>query len=113
MYSQGFPVRRILIVGDMAELGEITEVAHRELGEYARLDGVDEVWSIGKVSRESTLTFGHGGRHFDDKHEIIDACKDRLRIGSTVLVKGSRSAGMDEIVRALGRSRDDGKKDRG
>lgn len=97
----GLSGQRILLMGDMAELGDITLSAHRELGEYAHQAGVDELWSLGQSSRESSRLFGQGGRHFRDRDEVISHCRSNLREGMTILIKGSRSAGLDQVVRAL------------
>jgi len=99
-----FPGQRILLMGDMAELGGITQAAHRELGEYARQAGVDELWTVGSNARLSTESFGDGARHFANKQDITDRCLATLGPGVALLVKGSRSAGLDEVVRALGKA---------
>ena len=92
---------RILLVGDMAELGETTSAAHTELGGYARAAGIDELWTIGKYSARSAAAFGSGATHFESKSEVIECCREKFGPGVTLLVKGSRSAGLDEIIRAL------------
>jgi UDP-N-acetylmuramoyl-tripeptide--D-alanyl-D-alanine ligase len=79
----------------------MTEQAHTELGEYAKAAGVDELWSVGGVSRLSGRAFGEGSRHFDSQAAAIDHCRSQMGPGVTLLVKGSRSAGLDELVRAL------------
>jgi len=96
------PGHRILLMGDMAELGSHTRAAHQELGEYARQAGLEELWTVGESSRASSAAFGQGGRHFQSKGEATDCCRATLQPGVTLLVKGSRSAGLDEVVRALG-----------
>ncbi|MEZ5491381.1 MAG: UDP-N-acetylmuramoyl-tripeptide--D-alanyl-D-alanine ligase [Gammaproteobacteria bacterium] len=95
---------RILLMGDMAELGSSTLDAHREIGVYARDAGVNELWAVGQASGTSATIFGQGGRQFEDKKQIVEHCKASLRPGVTLLIKGSRRAGLDEIVRALGDS---------
>ncbi|MBT8146426.1 MAG: UDP-N-acetylmuramoyl-tripeptide--D-alanyl-D-alanine ligase [Gammaproteobacteria bacterium] len=92
---------RILLVGDMAELGTTTHAAHAELGRYAREAGIEELWTIGEDAEQSSLTFGTGAHHFSDKEEVILRCQEVLRPGITLLVKGSRSAGLDAIIQAL------------
>lgn len=96
-----FRGRRILLAGDMAELGSTSEREHIELGKYAGNAQIDELWSIGEDSRLCSRAFKSGGRHFSDKETAIQICSESLKPGVTLLVKGSRSAGLDEIIRAL------------
>jgi len=96
---------RILLVGDMAELGGSTSAAHEELGRYARECGINELWSVGESSRYSTRTFGENGRHFSSRRDAIEYARKRIGPGVTLLIKGSRSAGLDEIVQELSKGR--------
>ena len=96
-----FRGHRILLAGDMAELGITTQPAHAELGTYARDNGIEELWTIGEDARYSSLAFGSNARHFIDKAEVISQCLEALKPGVTLLVKGSRSAGLDEVIHAL------------
>lgn len=99
--SGGDAIRRVLIMGDMAELGALTVQAHRDVGRYARACGVHEFWSTGAYSGQGSEAFGEGGRHFDDRDALIEFAKARLDDMSVALVKGSRSAGMDYVVKQL------------
>lgn len=92
---------RILVMGEMSELGDETVKAHQELGYYAKEAGIDQLLSIGSASSYSAACFGPGSLHFENKSDLIIACKEKMKKGVTLLVKGSRSAGMDEIVDAL------------
>jgi len=92
---------RILLAGNMAELGSTTQSLHAELGAYAREAGIDELWTIGEDAAYSSRSFGSGAWHFVDKEEVICRCRETLKPGVTLLVKGSRSAGLDEIIQAL------------
>jgi len=96
-----FEGHRILLAGDMAELGATTAEAHSELGAYARKSGIEELWTVGEFVRLSAKEFGSGARHFNDKDSAINCCLEKLRSGVTLLVKGSRSAGLDEIITAI------------
>ena len=99
--NAGSQVRRVLIMGDMAELGSLTVKEHRDVGLYADACGFDELWSTGGCSELASESFGEGGRHFDDKDELINFAVDNMSANHIVLVKGSRSAGMDDVVQAL------------
>lgn len=91
-------LKSVLIAGDMAELGDIAESAHREVGEYARLQGVNQLWTVGHFSQGCATAFGALARHFGNKHELIEFARSTLSSDYVVLVKGSRSAGMEDIV---------------
>ncbi len=92
---------RILVVGDMAELGAQSESAHAEIGEYARAQGIDSLWSSGKLSALASQSFGRGGKHFGSQKELIEQALTVFRPGIIALVKGSRSAAMDKVVEQL------------
>lgn len=99
--SQSQSLRSVLIAGDMAELGDIAERAHRELGRHAREMGVDQLWCTGKLSALTAEGFGEGAWHFDSKEALARHAVNTLDAGMVVLVKGSRSAGMEEIVNKI------------
>lgn len=93
--------RRVLVMGDMAELGALTVQAHRDVGRYARDSGIDELWTTGACSELASQAFGEGSRHFEDRDAMIGFARERLDDKAVVLVKGSRSAGMDYVVQQL------------
>lgn len=95
-----FEGRRVLVLGDMAELGDNERQLHHEVGSYAREQGIDELWTVGVLSEHAASGFG-GGRHFGDRSGLAAALRPLLEPGLTVLVKGSRSAGMEAVVAAL------------
>jgi UDP-N-acetylmuramoyl-tripeptide--D-alanyl-D-alanine ligase len=90
--------KSVLIAGDMAELGDSAQTAHRDLGEYARARGVDQLWTVGGLSEECAKAFGNRATHFASKQELTRHARDTLSSDYVVLVKGSRSAGMEEII---------------
>ncbi|ASJ75891.1 UDP-N-acetylmuramoyl-tripeptide--D-alanyl-D-alanine ligase [Granulosicoccus antarcticus] len=96
---------RHLVLGDMAELGVDAEALHTKLGEYARQCGVDELWTVGPLSSFAQKAFNDKSaaevHHFTDQEELIAAIKDQMTADMTVLVKGSRSARMERVVKAL------------
>ncbi|MFO7703760.1 MAG: cyanophycin synthetase, partial [Halopseudomonas sp.] len=93
--------RRILVLGDMAELGEWEEASHREVGAYAREQGLDGLYAVGRLSALAVERFGAGGRLFGSRGELVSALAAELDANTRVLVKGSRSAGMEEVVAGL------------
>ncbi|ENK9283489.1 UDP-N-acetylmuramoyl-tripeptide--D-alanyl-D-alanine ligase [Escherichia albertii] len=96
------PGYRVLVVGDMAELGAESEACHVQVGEAAKAAGIDRVLSVGKQSHAIGVASGVG-EHFADKTALIAHLKTLIAEQQviTILVKGSRSAAMEEVVRAL------------
>lgn len=96
------PGYRVLVVGDMAELGAESEACHVQVGEAAKAAGIDCVLSSGKLSKAISDTSGVG-EHFADKPALIARLQALIAEQQiiTILVKGSRSAAMEEVVRAL------------
>ncbi|PSH20810.1 UDP-N-acetylmuramoyl-tripeptide--D-alanyl-D-alanine ligase [Yersinia pseudotuberculosis] len=96
------PGYRVMVVGDMAELGETAADCHRQVGEAAKLAGVDKVLSVGTLSQILSSASGNG-EHFQDQNTLstrVNALLNEYPV-ITVLIKGSRSAAMENVVRAL------------
>jgi UDP-N-acetylmuramoyl-tripeptide--D-alanyl-D-alanine ligase len=93
---------RWLVLGDMAELGAEARALHAGVGERARECGIERLFAVGPLGAATVDAFGAGGEHFDDKTALIAALQAQLHAGVTCLVKGSRSAGMEQVVAALG-----------
>ncbi|MBV1961636.1 MAG: UDP-N-acetylmuramoyl-tripeptide--D-alanyl-D-alanine ligase [Immundisolibacteraceae bacterium] len=94
------PGRRTLVLGDMGELGGQSKALHRQLAKQARAAGIERMMTTGELSAVTAQTFGEGGEHFDDQQALIKQLKQLSR-GDTVLIKGSRAAGMDRVVAQL------------
>ena len=92
---------RLLVMGDMAELGEKAMEMHCEIGRYAAEKGIEALYSIGVLSVVASDAFG--GNHFSDKQTLMAALDDicEKKSKATLLVKGSRSSGMEEVVTML------------
>ena len=99
----GFAGRTVLALGDMGELGEWAEQGHREVGSYAK-GKVDTLFAVGPLMKHAVDAFGVGGRHFSDQQSLIEALSLEQGNGTTILIKGSRSAAMDKVVAALSAS---------
>lgn len=95
---------RVLVLGDMAELGQASEDIHRRVGELARRVGVHRLFAVGPLSRHAAAAFGKGGRHFSTHEEAADALLDVLHGDMTILVKGSRSMQMEKVVAGITKS---------
>ncbi len=96
------PGYRVMIVGDMAELGADSEECHRQVGDAAKAAGIDKVLSVGGQSALIGEASG-AGEHFDNKQALIARARELVAGHAliTLLVKGSRSAAMEEVVYAL------------
>lgn len=92
---------RILVLGDMGELGEWEEESHREIGTYACEKGLDGLYAVGRLCALAVDSFGADARLFGSRAELIEALVPQLDANTRVLVKGSRSAGMEEVVAGL------------
>jgi UDP-N-acetylmuramoyl-tripeptide--D-alanyl-D-alanine ligase len=92
--------RRILVFGNMAELGPAAPELHKEIGEYAR-GRCDLLLAIGDLASEAAAAFGADGRRVADIEAARAALDPLLASDVTVLVKGSRVMGLDRLVRTL------------
>jgi UDP-N-acetylmuramoyl-tripeptide--D-alanyl-D-alanine ligase len=95
------PGRRILVFGDMGELGREATRLHAELGAYARQAGIDRMLTLGEHSAESAKTFGDRAQHHSHIDGLLAALKSEFAPDVTVLVKGSRFMKMERVVAAF------------
>ncbi len=93
--------QRILVLGDMRELGPEAARLHAQAGDRAREAGIDALWTVGELAAHASRAFGAAGRHFASQAELIDALRAQLGADTHCLVKGSRGSRMDRIVDAL------------
>ena len=95
------PGRKILVLGDMGEIGERSAQYHDEIGGYAKSAGVDALFALGELSELAARNFGDHGTHFKTTEALIKALKIQLKTDVTVLVKGSRFMRMERISDAI------------
>jgi UDP-N-acetylmuramoyl-tripeptide--D-alanyl-D-alanine ligase len=99
--------RRIAILSDMKELGSSSENFHRELGKQIAMHGIDMLFTWGEMAEKIALGAIESGMkkgsvlHFKTKPELIDYAKINLTDDDVILVKGSRSMKMEEVVEAI------------
>jgi UDP-N-acetylmuramoyl-tripeptide--D-alanyl-D-alanine ligase len=93
--------RRTLILGAMKELGPQSAQLHREIGAYAKAAGLEQFWGVGQELECAVEAFAEGGRYFSSRQAAVDCLPGSFARGDTVLIKGSRSAGMELILTAL------------
>ena len=92
---------KILVLGDMGELGDDAKTMHAEIGACAKAAGLKTLYCLGELSVEMVATFGAGAQHFDSPEAVADAVLPKLTSGTTVLVKGSRFMKMERVVNLL------------
>ncbi len=95
------PAPRIAVLGDMAELGGEASEQHRALGELARQLGIEQLMVTGSHGSDYRSGFGDGTHIGDSPETLADAVWEQLGETASILVKGSRSAGMDRAVARL------------
>lgn len=95
------PGRRLLVLGDMGELGANAAELHREVGRRAKAAGIDRLLALGALSIHAVQGFGPGAVHFERIKALTAAVKDALAPEVTVLVKGSRFMQMERVVQSL------------
>jgi UDP-N-acetylmuramoyl-tripeptide--D-alanyl-D-alanine ligase len=96
-----FPGKKILVLGDMGELGGNAVALHELIGEEARLAGVDRLLAVGELSAHTVAKFGAGARHFERIEELLAEVRTQLAADATVLVKGSRFMQMERVVKEI------------
>ena len=98
---------RVLVLGDMGEVGENGVVFHEEVGRHACAKGIEHVLCLGELTLHAANAFGshsaahQRAEHFEDVESLIKALRERLRDVQSVLVKGSRFMKMERVVQAV------------
>ena len=95
-----FPGKKILVIGDMAELGENSRIYHQELSRTIKETKINITLGLGKYTKEIITLLGRNNTWFRSKDDLVKHLYSCMK-GSTILVKGSRSMKMEEIVKKL------------
>ena len=95
------PGKKVLVLGDMGELGDGAAAMHAQIGLAARVAGVDRLLALGELTRESVAAFGAGAMHFERIQELLAELENALNPDTTVLVKGSRFMQMERVVQGF------------
>ena len=96
----GFSGRTVLVLGDIGELGDWAQQGHHDVGAYAA-GKVSTLYAVGPLMAHAVQAFGPQARHFATQAELIAALGAEQDPNTTILIKGSRSAAMENIVAAL------------
>jgi UDP-N-acetylmuramoyl-tripeptide--D-alanyl-D-alanine ligase len=92
------PGKKILVLGDMGELGPDAAHFHAEIGAEARSLGIQTLLTLGDLSTYAVDEFGLGAQHFKRIEDLIEELETQLDPDCTVLVKGSRFMRMERVV---------------
>lgn len=99
------PGRRILVFGDMFELGSLSEACHQEIGKLIAESPIDRVYLYGPLTEITQAAIQAAGgpetRHFHTKSDLLMALQNEVKSDDTVLVKGSRGNQLEEIIEGL------------
>lgn len=99
--------RRIAVLGDMLELGERSDEAHKEVGQHVAHAGVDELITVGSLGVKMAYAAQEAGMpehsifSFDNSVEAGRFLQDRMKQYDIVLVKGSQGARMEKIIKEV------------
>ncbi len=93
--------KKILVLGDMGEIGDMTGQFHDEVGGYAKSQGIDLLLAFGEHSALAAHNFGAGGQHFKKIESLIEALSSEMTPEATVLIKGSRFMRMERVSDAV------------
>ncbi len=93
--------KKVLVLGEMGELGSDAAALHAQIGLAARAAGVDRLLALGDMTRETVGAFGAGARHFERIQELLAELENELAPDTTVLVKGSRFMQMERVVQSF------------
>ncbi|MDP2075880.1 UDP-N-acetylmuramoyl-tripeptide--D-alanyl-D-alanine ligase [Hydrogenophaga sp.] len=94
------PGPRLLVLGDMGEVGNQGPQFHAEAGAHAKAQGIEHLYALGAQSAHAVAAFG-GARHFDNMASLQAAVREALPAVGSVLVKGSRFMKMEQVVEAI------------
>jgi UDP-N-acetylmuramoyl-tripeptide--D-alanyl-D-alanine ligase len=95
------PGRRILVLGDMGEVGDKAGQFHDEIGGYAKSMGIERLLALGEHAAAAVSNFGAGASHHGSVENLVAALRPELGADVTVLVKGSRFMRMERVVDAI------------
>ena len=93
--------KKIAVLGDMKELGELTESAHRAMGELCALLGIDRVIAVGEYARGIADAAHESAEWYPDAESAVDAARAAFTEGSVLLCKASHSMHLEKIVEEL------------
>lgn len=100
-FLAGLEGQRCFVLGDMAELGPTEVELHRDIGSLAAQSGIDKFYCVGPLARHAADAFGPQAHWAEDVFTLAETIRPTLSPEVRLLVKGSRSAGLERLVQAL------------
>jgi UDP-N-acetylmuramoyl-tripeptide--D-alanyl-D-alanine ligase len=94
------PAPRLLVLGDMGEVGQQGPEFHQEVATFAQASGIEALFTLGDLCVHSSQAF-EGAHHFSDMDNLQQAVLSQISNYNSVLVKGSRFMKMERVVDAL------------
>ena len=95
------PGTKIIVLGDMKELGPDALHYHKQAGENIRDHGIHYLFTYGDLSLATAQAFGKNAQHFSERESLLNTLKPYLQKDVVLLVKGSRSMRMEYFIKAL------------
>lgn len=95
------PGPRLLVLGDMGEVGNQGPQFHAEAGAHAHQSGIEQLFALGALSVHAAQACGPTARHFEDMASLLAAVQEALPGVGSMLVKGSRFMKMEQVVQAM------------
>ncbi|MBX2878496.1 MAG: UDP-N-acetylmuramoyl-tripeptide--D-alanyl-D-alanine ligase [Granulosicoccus sp.] len=92
---------RVLVLGDMRELGDDEISLHADIGNFARDLGIQRLYAVGSLAAHAAHAFGESGMSFSDKDQLLTELSAHHHRSTTFLIKGSRGSRMEEVVAGL------------
>jgi len=92
---------KLLVLGDMGELGADAAKMHAEIGSYSKATGIKALYALGDLNRETVKAFGKGAQHYTSLEALAHDLAQNMKTGVTVLVKGSRFMQMERVVELI------------
>ena len=92
---------KILVIGDMGELGSDTSKYHKELGDYIKMSNIDFTLAVGRHTKITMQQLGNDELWFETKEALVSMLLKIIKPESIILVKGSRFMEMEEVVNKI------------
>ncbi|MCC2626247.1 MAG: UDP-N-acetylmuramoyl-tripeptide--D-alanyl-D-alanine ligase [Burkholderiales bacterium] len=98
---KGLPKPHWLILADLKELGKFGNQAHEEIGRFAAGNEIDKLLTIGELAEIANTSFTGDKLHFKSNQDVVKYCLNNLPKTATLLIKGSLSTNLKEVVNSL------------
>jgi UDP-N-acetylmuramoyl-tripeptide--D-alanyl-D-alanine ligase len=100
---RGLPAPRLLVLGDMGEVGESGDIFHQEVGRFAKASGIERLMCLGKLTEHTAMSYSGelAGVHFENIESLLERLPGVLQGVESVWVKGSRFMQMERVVQAI------------